>query len=313
MWLQRFSRHLLSHPVQAIIFTFVISFVPLIGIIGIIIAAFVTLTKSIFEGAILTFVAMLAYIISTYWSSVGDPSVPSIVWYLFGGIVVMSNLVTWVFSIMLSRHSSWTVILELATLFGVLVVSVVHLVHPNIAEWWEMALRPYFTYVQTLAGVKDLSSEVMLPAHKAIFFGSMTGLLTALVIANGVIQLIVARWWQAAVFKPRMLKAELQNIRLSQLAGVLFVISIVLAYLGNRVVLDIMPILYVLFGAAGLSVIHFVAGKSKSTTIWFWLAILYVTIIFSLPISNLLIMLIATLALADIWLDLRKRLKKNFN
>ena len=55
------------------------------------------------------------------------------------------------------------------------------------------------------------------------------------------------------IYNPGSLRKELHRIRLSQLAGLLFLISMVFSYLGNSVVLDIMPVLYMLFCAAGLS------------------------------------------------------------
>lgn len=124
------------------------------------------------------------------------------------------------------------------------------------------------------------------------------------ILLLGLLQLIAARWWQTLVFTPGRLGKELQQIRLSKLAGVLFAASLVFSYLGNLVVLDIMPILYTLFGAAGLSLVHYFCRKMKSKTTWFWLMMLYFMIFFVFSVS---IILLALLALFDIWLDFRKR------
>jgi hypothetical protein len=53
---------------------------------------------------------------------------------------------------------------------------------------------------------------------------------------------------------------------LSTLAGILFLASLVLAYLGNKVVLDVMPIVYGLFAAAGLSLIHYLVYTKLCNT-----------------------------------------------
>ena len=84
-------------------------------------------------------------------------------------------------------------------------------------------------------------------------------------------------------------------------------LSLVFSYLGNSVVLDIMPIIYLLFAGAGLSVIHYFFGLMVSPTRWFWIAVLYVTLIIAMPTS---IVFVAMVALFDIWLDLRRKLRK---
>ena len=134
-----------------------------------------------------------------------------------------------------------------------------------------------------------------------------TGLMTAAVLFNALLQLAVARWWQSVLFSPGLLRKELHNIRLSQLAGVLFVASVAISYLGNSVISDIMPVLYALFATAGLSLIHYLFGLMKSPTVWFWLAFMYVTLIFSMPVS---LMIVAVLGLSDIWLNIRNRFKQ---
>jgi uncharacterized membrane protein YccF (DUF307 family) len=68
-----------------------------------------------------------------------------------------------------------------------------------------------------------------------------------------------------------------------------------------------MPVLYTLFGAAGLSLIHYFFGQMRAPMVWFWLMLVYAVLIFSMPIS---VISISIFALADSWLDIRKRFKK---
>src|SRR5690606_19843174 len=65
-----------------------------------------------------------------------------------------------------------------------------------------------------------------------------TGFMVMGILFNAILQLMVAAWWQASVFHPGSLKKQLHRIRLSQLAGLLFILSLVLSYLGNSVVID---------------------------------------------------------------------------
>lgn len=312
MWLRRFTSYLLRHRLVTIAFAFFSTFIPVIGIVGILIAALVTLCKGVVEGAIVTVAATLPYVISFYLSgSTNEESFPVIVWIAIS-IAVISNLLTWVFAVMLRRHVNWSLILQIAALLGVLVVSVIHLAFPEVADWWGRELQSYYAQSQALGGLlktSGISTEKQIETI-SITKEYLTGLVTVIILFNAILQLIVARWWQSLIFNPGGLRRELQNIRLSQLAGVLFLASLILSSLGNKVALDIMPIVYMLFGAAGLSLAHFMIRQMNSPTAWFWLSLLYVLLFFSLVFSQLtVVVLIAVFAFADIWLDLRKRAK----
>jgi hypothetical protein len=309
MWLKRLSYYLLEHQWLTLALVFFGTFVPFIGTIGILIAALVTLRKSLWEGAILTLAATLPYLVSFYISQKGGSSISFVIW-IGVGVAVLSNILTYIFAVMLVRRVSWSNLLQIAALLGVLVVSVIHLVYPDVANWWGHQLQSYYIQAQTatdgLVKAPMVSPEAQIEAVNA---GKQyaTGLMISAILVVAIIQLIVARWWQAFIFQPGMLGRELHHIRLSKLAGFLFMVSLVLSYLGNSVVFDIMPILYLLFGAAGLSLIHYGFGLMHSPSVWFWLAILYVTLIFSIPVS---LVMVGFLALLDIWLDLRKRFKR---
>lgn len=309
MRLQRITNYLLQHRLIAVLLTFLTTFVPVLGIVGVLYAGLVTLRKGIVEGGIFTLAATLPYVISYYISGVPKPETQLVIWAALG-VAVLSNLLTWIFAVMLRRHATWSQLLQVAALVGVLFVSVIHLVYPNVADWWGNQLHTYYTQATSLTGlvknVPAVPTETQLESIN-ITKQYATGLMTTAILFNAILQLIVARWWQAVAFQPGLLRRELHNIRLSQLAGILFVLSLVLSYLGNSVVLDIMPILYMLFGAAGLSLIHYVFGLVKSPTRWFWLWLMYITLIFALPAS---LIFVAMLAVFDIWLDIRKRLKK---
>jgi hypothetical protein len=310
MRLQRLTNYLLQHRWLALLLTFITTFVPVFGVVGILFAALVTLRKGIVEGGIITLAATLPYVISYYVSGNQEGGALLMLWAAVG-VAILSNILTWAFAVMLRRHASWSQILQVAALIGVLLISIIHLIYPDIADWWGGQLQSYYKQASALTGMlKNATTSSPDMQFESINFTKQyaTGLMTAAVLFNGILQLIVARWWQALVFSPGLLRRELHGIRLSQLAGILFVFSLVLSYLGNSVVLDIMPVVYMLFGGAGLSLIHYVFGLIKSSTRWFWIWLMYVTLIFALPTS---IVLVGLIALFDIWLDIRKRVKKS--
>lgn len=306
MWLQRLTNYLLAHRWQTIGLAFVLTFLPIIGILGVLVAALVTLRKGIFDGALLTLAVILPYFISFF---ISETSFVQMMWAGIG-IAVLSNLITYAFAVMLYRKCSWSMILQVAALVGVLGISVIHLIFPNVAEWWGGQLQIFYTQAQAVTGAlkaqgvsqPDLPMEAINATKQYA-----TGFIIAGILFNGILQLIIGAWWQAVVYNPGSLKKALHNIRLSRLASILFALSLLLAYLGNSVVLDIMPVLYVLFGAAGLSLLHYMFGLMTPSAGWFWLTVFYILLIFSLPVS---VIFVAMLALADAWIDLRLRFKK---
>lgn len=310
--LERFTNFLLQHRWQTLGLVFVASFVPVIGIIGTLAAALVTLVKGIGEGAALMFVATLPYILSFFMVGNHDVVLPLAAWAAIG-VAVLSNALTWVFASMMYRKATWSTVFQVAALTGALAVSIVHFVYPDVSDWWGVQLQTYYEQAQAVTKqLKDAAgTAVTVPTLGDTQLEAIqvtrhyaTGLMTAAILFNAILQLIAARWWQAMVFNPGSLRRELRNIRLSKLAGSLFILSLALSYFGNSVISDIMPVLYLLFAAAGLSLIHYLFGLMRSPMVWFWLTFTYITILFAMPLS---LWIVGVLGLLDVWMDIRKR------
>lgn len=309
MWLQRLTHYLFKNTWLALAVVFVTTFVPVIGVFGILFAALVTLRKGALAGLVLMLASTLPYLGSLYFTEHHEAAIPLMVWAAVG-VAMVSNVLTYGFAVMLQRQAGWSTILQSAALLGVLLISVVHLAYPNISEWWLASLTTYYT--EATAAVSGVVSGAAVPSDGQLDALNVskyyaTGMMVAAVLLNAVMQLIVARWWQSAVFQPGILRRELHVIRLSKLAGVLFLLSLGLSYWGNSVVLDIMPVLYILFGAAGLSVIHYLFSLVQASARLFWLSLVYVILILALPTS---LVLLAMVALLDTWFDIRTRFRK---
>lgn len=326
MWLKRSADFLLKHPMVAFGVVFATTFVPGIGMLGILIAALVTLQKSVKEGAILTVAASLPYAISFLLAGNPQPDLPFVVWMAVG-IAISSNVLTWVFAAMLRKQANWSAVLQLAALLGVLVISVVHLAYPAVADWWGGQLQSYYDQVKPMTNALTSSAVSKVSAVsgtvaetstndiqvEAIGIAKQyaTGIMVVFILLMAVLQLLAARICQVVWYGVGSVRKELLSIRLSRLAGVLFSVGLVLSYLGNSVALDVMPVAYMLFCAAGLSLAHYLLRQVSlgSPTGWLWIVVFYSTLILILgvPVSMLVL---SILALFDIGLDLRKRLRK---
>lgn len=138
--LRRFTDFVLQNRIYAAGIAFVLTFIPVIGTISILIAALVTLRKSILDGFLVFCAASLPYVISYVAYPAADQTIlaKSAV-----AIVLMSNLITWVFAVVLRHYRDWSVTLELVALLGVLIVSLVHIFYPDIQSFWGEQLKMY--------------------------------------------------------------------------------------------------------------------------------------------------------------------------
>src|SRR5665213_778713 len=99
MWLQRLTDYLLKNRWQTIGLVFFATFLPLVGIFGILVAAFITLRKGVIEGAIVTLAATLPYVASFFITGQHqDQAMPLVLWAAVG-VAVLSNVMTWVFAV----------------------------------------------------------------------------------------------------------------------------------------------------------------------------------------------------------------------
>jgi hypothetical protein len=310
MWLARLTKYLLQHRRRALAITFLTTFVPFLGVLSIVIAGFFTLYVGALEGAIFTLAASLPYLVSLLTGLYGEKTaeLPFLLWSAIS-IAIACNVLTWAFAVMLRRGASLSLVLQVGALLGILVISLIHLFYPAIADWWEVQLRGYFNQTSPMIGslLKGARSPAEAQAEMiAVSQHYATGFMAVAILINSVLQLLVAVWWQAKVFSPGLLGKELRHIRLSQQAAGLFVLSLVLSYLDNRVVLDMMPVVYVLFCVAGLSLVHYSFAVTGSKG-WFLLALFYIVLVWSFPVS---LFLMAMLALCDAWFDLRLKFGK---
>jgi len=334
MRLQRITNYLLRHRWQAMILTFLITYIPVLGMASILIAGLFTLCVGALEGALFTLVATLPY--ALVFLSAKQEAIPVVIWATVI-LTVIGNVLTWVFAVLLRRHYSWSLILQIAALLGVLVISVIHLIYPGVADWWANQLTTFYNQSTHVAGMTttavglESTGDNQLESINVIK-SFATGIVTAFVLLSAIVQVILSRWWQVTVVNHGRLGKELLFVHLTRLAGILFIISIIFYYLENSVVLDILPVLCLLFGAAGLSLVHYLCGLMEPSKGRFWLSILYVSLMYSLimmammplfaalnmmlPVVIAVLILTASifvfvsLGLLDVWLNLRKRYKK---
>ncbi|MDR3491715.1 MAG: hypothetical protein P4M12_06680 [Gammaproteobacteria bacterium] len=304
MLLKRISDYVLRSRLDAMLAAFICAFIPLIGGLSIVIAAFVTLRKGIYEGTLVVIAATLPILIG-YWAYPGSEQEVglSVTQVLF--LMLATNGLTWMFAVWLRQYSSWSLLLQGVALLGVITVGMVHYLSPDIQAFWDKQLTSYFTHViQNTNTDAGPMTEMELRNIIGYVKRYMTGVVFIFITFNALLQVFLARWWQAVVFNPGGLRKELCDIRMGHVIGVIFVLGLVYSYWNNDVIVDIMPILYLVFGLAGFSLLHAMIGTRK--TGWIWIALMYGALI----IVPIIAVMIAMLALIDTWVDFRSRLTK---
>lgn len=304
--LHRFTAFILRGRPQAMGVAFVCAFVPVISSISVLIAAFVTLRKGIYEGALVTCAGLLPYLLSY----VGAP-VTQTTFALFAiSTIFISSIVTWLFAVILRQYKNWSLVLEVGAAIGVLAILLIHAFYPDIQNWWATQLTGYFNqttpYLAKLGGEDgEVVAKMMEKQTVGYLKHFATGLIAASVLLNAVLQLFLARWWQAIIFNPGGLRKELYQIRLSYVAGIFFILGLISSYEANALSIDLMPVLYAVFCIAGLSILHVIFGRVKKG--WIGIGFVYVVLFWFFPMS---VIFVSIAGLIDTFFNFRYRLLK---
>lgn len=308
MLLRRFTDFILQSRLQAMGAAFAISLIPLIGSsLSVLVAGLITLRKGAYEGTLVLCAGLAPYLMSYLIAS--PESSQAQMFFIATTAVVVINVFTWLYAIVLRRYGNWNLVIEIAMFSGIAMVAVVHLFYPDIQSWWSSLVTGYMNKTLNQLAIDGAvipdDTRASLMATTAQFADYATGMLVASLLFNALLQLVLARWWQAVIFNPGGLRKELHQIRLSYLSAMIFVAAIGLAVIGNAFGFDVMPVIIAAFCAAGLSLIHRMLLPNKNS--WFWLTLVYLGLIF---LSQVGIVAVSILGLFDSLFDFRKQFGK---
>lgn len=302
--LRRVTDFILYSRSRAFAVAFICAYLPLLGSISILITGLVTLRKGASEGALILVAATAPFLLSYYMAH--PPADQAEMAFIAVLTIVVSNLVVWLYAILLRKYNNWSLILELSLLLSIVIIGAVHLFIPDIQAWWGKQLTVYFT--KATAGLNELQKTDITMQLQAVnvIKPVATGLVVLSILFNGLLQLVLARWWEVTLFAPGTLRRALYQIRFGYVVGVLFIAAIALSFWGDfAAAIDMQPVFYGLFFIAGLSLVHCVLSSTRYN--WLWLILVYIALIIFFPKS---VVVIALFALLDVLLDLRSRLTK---
>jgi hypothetical protein len=209
-------------------------------------------------------------------------------------------------ALFLRSSRSMDMSVQMALLMGILVIAGLHLTVSDPMGFWKAYLQPLGLSFEQ-AGLIETERRDEFVGGMAVW---MSGILATGSFLHLVSSLFLARWWQSLLYNPGGFKKEFLQLRLHRIFGLVGLLLLVVMMLPSQelpqIVKNFTTLLVALFFIQGLAVVHGMVEISEVASNW--LVLLYLLLIVLMP---QMVMLLATLGLADIWVDLRARLKQN--
>ncbi|MBK1640507.1 hypothetical protein CKO12_01160 [Chromatium okenii] len=268
---------------------------PLFGVLSAASVGVVTLRQGGLQGAIVGAIATLGTSILTLLI-LGTP-LSSI------GIVLVLWLPTWLLASVLHRSRSLQGMMQLAVFGGSILVLGWRFSVADPAGYWLHLLEPVR---QTLVSDGLLTAElsVQVVQHAAQW---MTGSVAVAFVLQTLVSLVLARYWQAALYNPGGLGEEFRALNFGHRSGIGFII--VLLWFGISpqagVIADMLLLLSIFPIIQGLAVAHALHHRLQAAG--GWMVGGYVLLLLLMPQT---VLIIAGVGMLDIWLDLRSRMDR---
>jgi hypothetical protein len=209
----------------------------------------------------------------------------------------------WLLAMILHYTRSLALAVQLGGLLGLVWVAAMYAWLGDPAHWWRDLLQQIVPALDEAEQRAGLTGDVgpLLDAVAA----HMTGALAAVLAASSVLNLMLARWWQAVVFNPGGFREEFQALRLGRpaavAAAVLVVGALSAASVAGAMAGDMLWVATAVYLLAGLGLVHGVVARVKAHV--GWLIGVYAVLTVA-PVYGSLVVALA--GYADSWLDLRR-------
>ena len=219
--MKQIGHYLLAKDAHAIVAALVCALLPLFylptGFLAAIIVGLVTLHKGAKAGFwVLAWVAL--------------PAVATLVLRHLGpfDLLLFQCAAVWGLAILLQRYRSWGLLLEVATVIGVLLIVGVHLVFPDIQQWWIAHLTAYMNEIAKMSDWKLSLTPAEVVERIAPF---ASGLVSTFILSSVTLKLVVARFWQSTLVSPGSFSKEFLQLRIGQFAAGIAAVLVLLALL----------------------------------------------------------------------------------
>jgi hypothetical protein len=226
-----------------------------------------------------------------WWPLTGQP---------MSGLVVGLSL--WlpstVIAIVLWRTVSWTRALQAAIGFGAGLIVAVHVWVAEPERAWQRILELGVAPALEQSGMSPGEIETTI----AQFAGVMTSLVAMSIVLSMIGSLLIARYWQAALYNPGGFREEFQELRFGLWPSLVVAAALLIGASGVQIAIELAVVILIGYFLHGLAVVHALARILG----WHvgWLIGLYLLMI---PLSVQIMALLAAIGAIDAFADLRTR------
>ena len=216
-------------------------------------------------------------------------------------------LPAWILTSVMLSSRSLVMPIQVLLVFGLVAVMMMYLVMGDPAMWWYNHIVNDVIPTLEKANIgftRGPEFELRLANATKL----MSGVLI-MISAWGVLAgLLIARWWQAILYRPGAFGEEFQSLSLGKIMAMLAVLLVVLAMMGKGLVAELASnMLLVMIGLLllqGLAIAHALVARFKANHVW--LVMMYMMLIFLMPY---MLVMVAVAGLIDNWIDFRTRFK----
>lgn len=294
--MRKIGKFLLTNDLYAGLIALLFALLPFfqipVGFIASIIVGLITLRKGYKSGLfVLAWVAL--------------PPIALLVLKRYGSFdfLFLRCCLVWMFALILRAYHSWRLVLAAVTLLGISAVLIFHLIIPDTTTWWTSILTKYINEFIELGVWKANPTETKEIIDRLAPIA--TGLISFFILISTFIELMLARWWQSALFEPGRLQQEFLNIHLGKIAALIMTLIVGLIFFKINVGQDLLPIALMPFMITGLSLLHLSVAKNKHMFIP--AIFVYIGLVF-LPF--LIVPLLAFAGYIDSWINFRNFTKR---
>lgn len=260
--------------------------------------ALVTLRRGGKEGLYVLLCACLAAAVLSIFLKIGYQ------FALLYGLVLWTPI--WLISIVLREGRHLGVAIEIAVLLGVVAVLGFYLYQPQPAQVWSGVLS---VMMQPMLEAKPDVPVEQIKQSAQVFAHFMTGAIAAGSVYGLLFGLVLARWWQAALYNPGGFRSEFLGLRghakLAMATIVLVTVAVLSSGMLAEVCWNLVLVLLVLYTFIGTATLHACFAAMKGSR--FMVPFLYLTLV----IIPHVMVIIAICGLTDNWVDLRKKISNS--
>jgi len=294
MLAKKFTEFVLKSNKRAILVALLCAFVPLLGWVGAVVVALVTLCKSIADGFVVLLWAALPYIVI---------AVHTRSWALLLHGVVFGSLFVWVLAVLWRLSKKFVLVVESAVMLGLLAVVIIHLILPNPHAWWTQYIIAHANKLISTANINLNMGWVKKATQMVVPY--MTGVQSVIILFGAILQVIIARALQANLANSWLWREEWLKFRLSKKRVMFLLLWLVFFWIDLSLLQDLLPVLFFPLLFAGISLGHSCIITLKLSPMFIWS--FYLLIFASLLFMPILLSVLVVAAILDSFLDFRTR------